>query len=61
MSMPTTERKLRTFLADRKGTTTIEYGLIAAFVVLAFVGALSFYSQQVAVLFNTTVQAVLNM
>jgi pilus assembly protein Flp/PilA len=34
-------RTLRTLFADRRGATAIEYGLIAALIVIAMMGALS--------------------
>jgi pilus assembly protein Flp/PilA len=34
-------RTLRTLFADRRGATAIEYGLIAALIVIAMMGALA--------------------
>ncbi len=52
---------LRAFFSNRSGTTTIEYGLIAALIVLAFVVGFNQLAQAVTTLFTTTSQAVANM
>ena len=44
-------------LKSRSGATAIEYALIAAFVSVVIVGAVSAMGQQVLVLFNQVAQA----
>lgn len=39
--------RMRRFLKDRRGATSIEYGLIAALVFIAMVGALRVYGKSV--------------
>jgi len=52
---------LRAFFSARSGTTAIEYGLIAALIVLAFVVGFNQLAQVVNNLFTTTSQAIANM
>ena len=39
--MTTIRRMLRTLVTDERGATAIEYGLIAALIIVAMIGALS--------------------
>ncbi len=61
MSMFMIGHGLRAFFSDRSGATAIEYGLIAALIVLAFVVGFNQLAQGVSSLFSTTSQAVANM
>ncbi len=58
MSMFMIGHGLRTFFSDRSGTTAIEYGLIAALIILAFVVGFNQLAQAVNTLFTTTSQAM---
>src|SRR5215469_10902707 len=46
------------FIADEKGATAIEYGLIAALISVAIIGALSQLSGQMDAMYNSIVQAM---
>ena len=43
---------LRALLADTRGATAIEYGLILALVCLAIIGAVSLFGVQVTAMYN---------
>ncbi len=45
---------LRNAFADRKGATAIEYGLIAALIAVAAVGAMSGLGEQISKTFNNS-------
>ena len=44
----------RKFVADNKGATAIEYGLIAALIAVAAVGAMSGLGEQISKTFNNS-------
>lgn len=44
----------RKFAADKKGATAIEYGLIAALIAVAAVGAMSGLGEQISKTFNNS-------
>ena len=46
---------IKTFLSDQSGVTAIEYGLIAALVGVAIVGAVTALGTQLSTTFNTVV------
>ena len=46
-------RKLKTFLTDEDGATAIEYGLIAALVSVAAIGALTAMGGNLSTMFNS--------
>jgi pilus assembly protein Flp/PilA len=48
---------LRTFAADRRGVTAIEYGLIAACIAVAIVAAVVLFADDVGDLFETASDA----
>ena len=45
---------IKKFFADKKGATAIEYGLIAALIAVAAVGAMSSLGSQISKTFNNT-------
>ena len=51
-------RVLRRFTADESGATAIEYGLIAALVSVAAIGALTAMGASLASMFNTVSSAL---
>ena len=51
-------RKLKTFLNDEDGATAIEYGLIAALVSVAAIGALTAMGGSLGTMFNTVSSAL---
>ena len=50
--------KLKTFLNDEDGATAIEYGLIAALVSVAAIGALTAMGGSLSTMFNTVSSAL---
>jgi pilus assembly protein Flp/PilA len=52
-------RWLANFLADERGVTAIEYGLLGALIVVACVGAFTNYAAALGQLFNTWCTAVM--
>ena len=46
-------QKIRTFLKNSKGATAIEYGLIAALIAVAAIGAMSSLGTKLGSTFNT--------
>ncbi len=46
--------KFRQMLCDRRGATAIEYGLIAALIAVAAVGAMSGLGDQISKTFNNS-------
>ena len=51
-------RKLKTFLNDEDGATAIEYGLIAALVSVAAIGALTAMGGSLSTMFNSVSSAL---
>jgi pilus assembly protein Flp/PilA len=49
---------LKTFLADEDGATAIEYGLIAALVSIAAIGALTAMGSSLSAMFGTVSSAL---
>ncbi len=47
-------KMIRKMFADKKGATAIEYGLIAALIAVAAVGAMSNMGSQISKTFNNT-------
>ena len=47
-------KMIRKMFADKKGATAIEYGLIAALIAVAAVGAMSNLGSQITKTFNNT-------
>ncbi len=47
-------KNFRKLFADKKGATAIEYGLIAALIAVAAVGAMSGLGTQISKTFNNT-------
>jgi len=47
-------KMIRKMFADKKGATAIEYGLIAALIAVAAVGAMSGLGSQISKTFNNT-------
>ncbi len=50
--------KLKTFLTNEDGATAIEYGLIAALVSVAAIGALTAMGNSLSTMFNTVSSAL---
>jgi len=50
--------KLKTFFSDENGATAIEYGLIAALVSVAAIGALTAMGGSLSTMFNTVSSAL---
>ena len=50
--------KLKTFLQNEEGATAIEYGLIAALVSVAAIGALTAMGGSLSTMFNTVSSAL---
>ena len=51
---------IRSFLLDESGATAIEYGLIAALVSIAAIGALTSMGNSLQTLFGSTANAMSN-
>jgi pilus assembly protein Flp/PilA len=51
---------IRTFAKDESGATAIEYGLIAALVSVAAIGALTAMGNSLSTMFNTVSSALSN-
>lgn len=50
--------KIRTFLRNSKGATAIEYGLIAALIAVAAIGAMSALGNKLTTTFNNVTTAM---
>lgn len=51
-------KTFRSFIADESGATAIEYGLIAALVSVAAIGALTAMGSSLSTMFNTVSSAL---
>jgi pilus assembly protein Flp/PilA len=51
-------KAFRKLFADAKGATAIEYGLIAALIAVAAIGAMSSLGSQLSTTFDTTATAM---
>ena len=58
MAIDPMSEKLKTFLNDEDGATAIEYGLIAALVSVAAIGALTAMGGSLSTMFNTVSSAL---
>lgn len=51
--------KLRTFIADERGATAIEYGLLGMLVAIAIIGSFAVLGNSVTSLWNTSTSNVI--